>query len=320
MLRQFKSLATMQAAFPDEDTCINHFRALRWPDAKAIVCPHCGVVGEHYTLANNTHKCQDCLKKFSVRNDTIFEDSKISLRKWFMAIYLVTAHKKGISSCQLARDIDVTQKTAWFMLHRIRNASMTTEFNAPLTGTVEVDEAYVGGQAKWKHASKRKPELLGHAAAKEKNIVFGMVERGGELRLRHVQDARKETTQPIIVANIAKGSHVHTDEANSYIWMRDRYVHRFVAHTLGEYVRGDVTTNRIEGAFSHFKRTILGTYHKASDKHLDRYLQMFAFRWNRREQGQGDRINDLLRSTKGRRLTHKTLIEARFPTATGGKN
>jgi transposase-like protein len=307
MLKEFKSLSSLQRAFPDEDSCINHFRSLRWPNAKEIICPKCGSVGAHYTLKDNTHKCRDCLKKFSVRNGTIFDDSKVPLRKWFMAVYLVTAHKKGISSCQLARDIDVQQRSAWFMLHRIRNATMTTEFNAPLTGTIEIDEAYVGGNPRWKHINKRKPQLVGAAAAKEKKIMFAMSQRDGELRLRHVADAKKATTQPVILANVAKGATVHTDENNTYTWMRERYAHRFVCHTIGEYVRDDVTTNRVEGAFSHFKRTVVGTYHKISDGHLDPYLQMFAFRWNRRKQGQGERMNDLLRATKGRKLTYKAL-------------
>src|SRR5665213_1332674 len=131
MLKSFKSLADMSKAFPDEKACVDHFRTLRCPDAAKITCPRCGAIGAHYTLADNTHKCRDCRRKFTVRNGTIFEDSKIELRKWFIAIFLMTSHKKGVSSCQLARDIGVTQKTAWFMLHRICNAAMTPEFNAP---------------------------------------------------------------------------------------------------------------------------------------------------------------------------------------------
>lgn len=158
MLKSLKNLSDMQQAFPDEDACIKHFRTLRWPDAEKITCPHCRVIGKHYTLGNNTHKCRDCRKKFTVRNGTIFEDSKIGLRKWFMAVFLMTSHKKGISSCQLAKDIGVTQKTAWFMLHRIRNAAMAKEFNTPpLKGTVEIDECYVGPNPRFQHADKRVP-------------------------------------------------------------------------------------------------------------------------------------------------------------------
>src|SRR6266567_3390113 len=177
MLKSFKSLSDLRRAFPDEDACINHF---------------------------------------SVRNGTIFDDSKISMMKWFEAIFLMTSHKKGISSCQLAKDIGVTQKTAWFMLHRIRNAALTTEFNAPLSGTVEPDEAYVGANPRFQHKDKRKPLLFGMAAAKEKKIVFGMLQRDGDLRVHHVPDARKNTLQPIILDNIAKGAKVYTDEAHTY--------------------------------------------------------------------------------------------------------
>jgi transposase-like protein len=266
------------------------------------------VVGAHYTLKNNTHKCRDCLKKFSVRHGTIFGDSKVPLRKWFDAIFLMTSHKKGISSCQLARDIGVTQKTAWFMLHRIRNAAMTKEFNGPLRGTVEVDEAYVGPKPQFQHADKRSGKR-GSAAAMEKKIVMGMAQRGGELRLAHIPNVKHATTIPLLATNIARDSTVYTDESKNYAWMSSTFWHDLVKHTMGEYVRGDVTTNTIEGAFSHFKRTMVGTYHKASNKHLDRYLQMFAFRWNRREMSDGDRVNDLLRSTRGRRITHKELTQ-----------
>ena len=317
MLKSFKSLSDMRHAFPTEDVCINHFRTLRWPEADKIGCPHCGVVSKHYTLKNNTHKCRDCLKKFSVRHGTIFEDSKISLMKWFEAIFLMTSHKKGISSMQLAKDVGVTQKTAWFMLHRIRNAAMTVEFNAPLRGTVEIDECYVGPKTKFQHADKR-PGKSGNFNTEAKKIVLGMSERGGDLRLAHIPNTQLKTTVPIVVANVAQFSRVHTDESSNYAWMSSSYSHSYVTHALGQYVRGDVTTNRVEGAFSHFKRTMVGTYHKASQKHLDRYMQMFAFRCNRRTKGkrknmivyrEDTRVNDLLRATRGRRLTYKQLIK-----------
>jgi transposase-like protein len=303
----FKSLRDMERAFPNEDVCINHFRALRWPEAHKIPCPHCGVIAGHYTLANNTHKCRDCRRKFTVRAGTIFEDSKIPLRTWFIAIFLMTSHKKGISSCQLARDVGVTQKTAWFMLHRIRNAAATKAFKAPLIGNVEMDHAYVGGNPKWQHASKNKG-LRAQASSNEKKAILGMLQRGGELRLHHVPDSKRDTLIPVVLANIREGTRVHTDEAVTYKWMRSQFAHQRVNHAFKEYVRGDVTTNRIEGVFSHFKRSVTGVYHQISDQHLDRYLQMFAYRWNRRDMSESDRVNDLLRATKGKRLTHKALI------------
>jgi transposase-like protein len=302
MLKNFNNLQDFEEAFPDEKTAIDHFRSLRWPDG--LSCVHCGSMARVYTLNDGTHKCGDCRKKFTVRHGSIFEDSKLALRLWFKAIFLMTSHKKGISSHQLARDLGITQKSAWFVLHRIREATLTPEFQAPLTGTIEADEAYVGGRGKWKHASK-KTGIQGES--KDKKMVLGMQQRGGDLRLVHLQSRNFPTLKATLYSNIAPGSRVHTDEAAHYKWMHDEYQHALVKHSMGEYVREDVTTNRIELAFGHFKRAVHGVYHKVSDEHLDRYLQMFAYRWNRRGMGEGERVNDLLKRARGSRLTYKRL-------------
>ena len=275
MFKAFNNLQDFEAAFPDEKACIDHFRAVRWPDGMS--CVHCGSLERVYTLGNGTHKCGDCRKKFTVRNGSIFEDSKLALRLWFKAIFLMTSHKKGISSHQLARDLGITQKSAWFVLHRIREASLTKEFQEPLTGTIEADEAYVAGSSKWKHASKKVADKRGPS---NKKMVLGMLERGGELRLVHVKEWNFPAFKDTLHRNIERGATVYTD----------------------------VTTNRIEGVFSHFKRSVHGVYHKISDQHLDRYLQMFAYRWNRRGMGEGERVNDLLKKTQGSRLTYQRLI------------
>lgn len=303
MLKNFNDLQDFDEAFPDEKACVDHFRAIRWPDGMS--CVHCGSMERVYTLADGTHKCGDCRKKFTVRNGSIFEDSKLALRLWFKAIFLMTSHRKGISSHQLARDLGITQKSAWFVLHRIREASKTKEFQGKLTGTIEADEAYVGGQGKWKHEPKKTGKS---GSADKKHMILGMLERNGELRFVHLPDRHFPNLKANIARNIERGATVYTDEAAHYHWMSQQYGHALVNHGRKEYARGDVTTNRIEGAFGHFKRAVHGVYHKVSDEHLDRYLQMFTYRWNRRGMGEGERVKDLLKRAQGSRVTYKRLI------------
>ena len=309
MLQEFDSLFSMMQVFNDEKKCVDHFRAVRWPNG--VVCPHCGST-KVYNLNNGTHKCgeKQCATKFSVRHGTIFDDSKIKLQKWFMAIYLCTSHKKGISSCQLARDIKVTQKTAWFMLHRIR-AAILVDRSEPLTGTVEIDETYVGGKESNKHAHKRVKGSQGAGSSKSKTVVLGMVERGGDLRLDVIDSAKAIEVKPLIEQNVCTSATINTDEGTHYNWVKNSYNHIMVKHAAGEYVRGEAYTNTIEGAFGHFKRCITGIYHHASDKHMSRYLNMFAWRWNSRGMGEGQRVNKLLKATQGRKLTYKALINKR---------
>lgn len=304
MLPQFNSLTEMIKCFPTEQSCIDYMTEIRWRNGK--VCPYCGSK-RVYTFKNHrTHKCADCRQKFSIKVGTIFEDSKIPLQKWFMAIYLITSHKKGISSIQLGKDIDVTQKTAWFMNHRLREATKIKAFNAPLKNTVEVDEAYIGGKEKNKHANKRTPNTQGRNTA-TKAAVVAIVERHGNVRAFHVADTQSQTLHGLVTQNVALGSKVNTDEYRAYNGLALFYLHGKVDHIGGKYVIGDVHTNTVESFFALFKRGVYGIYHSLSKKHLERYLQEFSFRYNMRQQENGAGFISLLSDCSGR-LTYKELI------------
>jgi transposase-like protein len=303
VIAKFDSLFGLMEAFPDEQSCLDHFRAIRWRDGE--FCPHCGGNRIYHFSDKRTFKCGDCRQRFSIKVGTIFEDTKLPLRKWFMAIWLITNHPKGIASTTLAKDLKITQKTAWFVLHRLRHAARTKSFNAPLKGTVEADETYVGGREKNRHASKRKPGSQGGA---NKAVVFGMVERDGELRTMHVTDMKAKTVQHIVRENVAKGSNLMTDEHGAFVGLQGDYNHHTVNHSAGEYVRHYVLhTNSIESVWALLKRQIIGVHHWVSEKHLGRYVGEMTWRFNRRDMSVTDRMNDVFACVEGR-LTYKALI------------
>ena len=300
--QSFDTILQMMAALPDEQSAIDHFTAIRWKNG--AFCPHCKSTRVYHFSDDRTHKCGDCRKRFSIKVGTIFEDSKIPLRSWMLAIWLITSHKKGIASTQLAKDLGVTQKTAWFMTHRLRFAIKTQSFNRPLSGEVEADETFIGGKEKNKHAWQRTGGKQGGAG---KIAVLGMLERGGELRTGVTPNLSARAVQTVIRDNVAGGTALMTDEHGAFVGLNDAYNHHRVNHSKGEYVRHYILhTNGIESVWALFKRQINGTHHWLSRKHINAYLGEMTWRFNLREIGEGDRVNALLAQTAGR-LTYKML-------------
>jgi len=303
MHTEFSSLYDLMEAIPDEQAAIDHFTAIRW--SRVAFCPYCAGTKIYHFSDKRDHKCGDCRKRFSIKVGTIFADTKIPLRKWFMAIWLITSHKKGIASTQLAKDISVTQKTAWFMLHRLRHAIRTQSFNRPLDGEIESDETFIGGKEKNKHAWQR---TGGKQGGKGKVAVLGMLERGGELRTGTTPNLSARSVQTVIRDNVKTGAALMTDEHGAFVGLSDSYNHHRVNHSAGEYVRHYVLhTNGIESVWALFKRQIVGTHHWLSPKHLNAYLGEMTWRFNLRELSEGGRVNALLGQTVGR-LTYKALI------------
>lgn len=307
-LKSFKSLIELFEAFPDEQSAIDHLRALRWKNG--AFCPYCKSPRIMHFSDRRTHKCSDCRQRFSIKVGTIFEDTKLPLRKWFAAIWLITAHKKGIASTQLATDLKITQKSAWFVLHRLRYAARTKSFARPLAGEVESDETFVGGKAI--NMSKAKRERLGNPKGPQgKTIVHGFLQRGddeqpSQARAATIPDPGGPTIQASVRANVAPGSTLYTDAWRAYRALGADYIHQYVDHRV-TYVDGTIHTNGLEGFWSLFKRQYHGTHHWISRKHMDAYLNEMCYRWNRRDMGAGERVNDFLAQVEGR-LTYKALI------------
>lgn len=308
MKTEFASLYELFEALPDEAAAVAHFRAIRWKNG--AFCPYCGSVKVYDLKGGLRHKCGDCRLTFSIKVGTIFEDTKIPLRKWMAAIWLITSHKKGIASTTLARDIAVTQKTAWFMLHRLRHAARTRSFNRQLSGTVEADETVIGGKSKNQSLSRRKArkaagERLGPTTGKV--IVMGLLERGGELRAGVIEDTKADTLDNIVSHHVKAGAALYTDEHHGYRTVGRAYRHETVEHGREEYARGAVHTNTLEGFWSLLKRQIYGIHHWVSVKHLDQYVAEATWRYMLRERADGPRVTTLLAQTDGR-LTYNMLI------------
>ncbi len=307
MTTQFKSLLQVLDYFKEESTCIAYLANSRWGETPC--CPHCGNVGAYKTNRGYKCKAKECGKKFTVTTGTIFESTKISLRTWFAAMYLCTAHKKGISSLQLGRDLNVTQKTAWFLLHRIREmlANNQTE---QLDGMVEIDETYVGGATKNKSNKKRRELKESGQQFVNKTGVVALVQRGGEVRTKviYTQKPKIGDVLPIIQQHVSENALIITDCSNMYTNLKTNYNHETVNHGESEYVRGIFHTNTVEGFFGQLKRGIIGIYHYVSPKHLGAYCNEFSFRYNTRKVSDIERFEDAFKKCNNVRLTYEKLI------------
>ena len=304
----FKNLLEVTTYFADKGKATAYLAKLRWDgNVKCIYCD-CDKVYE-LKGATKRYKCSGCRKQFSVTKGTIFDKSPVSLQKWFVAMYLLTSHKKGISSCQLAKDLSVTQKTAWFMLHRIRFVLQSGSFAKEASKVYECDATYVGGKAKNKHAWERKAmaEKNGRGTG-GKTAVFGVYDRTGKLTAMKVVNESGVIVKPIIRDAVGEDAIVVTDAHGGYKDLNFEMNHVVVNHQEGEYVKGEFHTNGIEGFWSQLKRGIYGIYHHCSPDHLDAYVDEFEYKWNTRKQSEVERFQNIIALGGHKRLTYKTLI------------
>jgi transposase-like protein len=278
---------------------------LRWPDG--VVCPHCASTNHYFVKTRRIWRCKGCAKQFSVKVGTVMEDSPLGLDKWVIGLWLLVNAKNGISSYEIHRSLGITQKSAWFLLHRLRLVLKTRSFTK-VSGEVEVDETYIGGLEENKHEYKK---LHAGRGGVGKAIVMGILERGGaegmsKVRANVVGNTDGATLRGEVKKNVVYGSTVHTDALPSYSGVAERYIHEIINHSM-EYVRGTVTTNRVENFFSLLKRTLHGTYVSVEPVHLQRYLDEQCFRFNARKGNDGDRFLVAVKGMEGRRITYKQL-------------
>lgn len=299
-----RTLLEAVARFANPQVAHDFFVTLRWPNG--IACPRmsCGSADVAKISTRNAWRCRECGRQFTAKVNTVFEDSPIGFDKWLPAMWMLSNCRNGVSSCEIGRALGVTQKTAWFMLHRLRHAMRCKSF-AKLSGEVEADETFVGqtlrtntNLAKGRQGSKR-----------HRTVVFGMVQRKGDVRAMVVPNTKMLTLHSRLRDNVESGSTLYTDGWKAYQAEKYRYVHRVIDHAV-EYVRGDVYTNNIECFWSVLKRTIKGTYICPRPKHLDRYLDEQVFRFNNREEKDGCRFTLALKGADSKRLTYNGLTAA----------
>ena len=289
--------------FADADNALAFMVQLRWPDG--VTCPKCGGKEVSFVSTRSLWKCKACKNQIRVKQGTIMEDSPIGLDKWLAAIWLIANAKNGISSYEIHRSLGITQKSAWFLLHRIRLAMQNGSFEK-LSGEVEADETFIGGKARNMHADKRKAKIQGRGAS-GKTIVMGMLERDGEVRASVVTERDAATLQGAIRENVERGSILFSDSFTAYEGLYTDFVHKVVNHAE-RYVDGQIHTNGIENFWSLLKRGLKGTYISVQPFHLFRYVDEQAFRFNNRKANDSERFLTACASISGRRLTYNKLL------------
>jgi transposase-like protein len=301
---EFKTLMEFTDYFADDAACVKHFTESRFRDGE--YCPHCHHDKIYLCANGKRYHCAGCKQDFTIRTKTVFGESKLPLRKWYMAVYLLSMTSRGISSVQMAKHVGVTQKTAWFMAHRIRAAHK--QGKGQLFGRVEADETFIGGLAKNMHKKKRKAAINGTGGT-DKTPILGMRSREGEVRAQVVTGVGIDQIHPVLKANVVQGATLYTDKWVGYRGLKGFYDHSAVDHGAKEYIFGDCHTNGIESFWALFKRGYHGIYHWMSKKHLQRYVNEFTFRLNRCGAEMNSVFADVLEGiTDGKQLPYKELI------------
>jgi transposase-like protein len=302
-----KTLQEASVYFSNPDNCIDYLAIRRWPNG-IVTCPTCGSEKVKFNAKRRIWQCSvhHPMRQFSIKIGTVMEDSPIGLDKWMMATWMVTNCKNGVSSYEIARDVKVTQKSAWFMLHRIRLAMQDDFFGSKLGGEVEVDETFIGGKARNMHVSERKRRITG-TGTKDKTAIMGMLERGGKVRAKVVSSRKKHELQAEVYKHVEAGAALYSDALKSYDGLETDYAHQVVDHAV-QYVDGRVHTNGLENFWSLLKRGISGTYVSVEPFHLFRYLdeQMFRFN-NRKDINDAGRFEMVVSQLVGKRLTFAEL-------------
>jgi transposase-like protein len=310
-MENVKTLQQAMKYFSDEQVCIDTVARLRWPNG-VPVCPACEKTDHYYLKTQKRWKCKECGKQFSVKLNSVFEDSPLSLDKWLIGLWMLVNCRNGVSSYEIARDLGISQKSAWFMLHRLRlvlqNGSIVKLGNGP-NSRVEVDETFIGGKARNMHKGRRiRMTTVGKYNAK--TAVMGMLERGGKVKTHVLGQRVGKKMQEIVKANVEPGTEIMTDEFIGYYGLEKQYTHQVVNH-LECYVNGNVHTQGIENFWSLLKRGLGGTYVAVEPFHLFRYVDEQAFRFNNRKDAEGHKLNDAerfalaLSQIAGKRLTFK---------------